>query len=173
MSLVWKNVPTEDRICPSCGYDFSRGEMSSFYDQRQQKQAKSKIRHKNEMVIVATLRSLLAEAISLITSRSKPKLVKTSNRRLRPFQNRRLRIAAVLLQTVLARVLLNLVQQRQRKPLLNQSKQPRLLLRKPKVRRMLLSLPNQRRVRRSKLLNLHLQRQRRRVVLRLQRRSLP
>lgn len=50
-----KNVPTEDRICPSCGYDFSRGEMSSFYDQRQQKQAKSKIRHKNEMVIVATL----------------------------------------------------------------------------------------------------------------------
>ena len=49
-----KNVPTEDRICPSCGYDFSRGEMSSFYDQRQQKQAKSKIRHKNEMVIVAT-----------------------------------------------------------------------------------------------------------------------
>lgn len=56
MSLVWeKKVPTEDRICPSCGYDFSRGEMSSFYDQRQQKQAKSKIRHKNEMVIVATL----------------------------------------------------------------------------------------------------------------------
>lgn len=50
-----KNVPTEDRICPSWGYDFSRGEMSSFYDQRQQKQAKSKIRHKNEMVIVATL----------------------------------------------------------------------------------------------------------------------
>ena len=50
-----KNVPTEDRICPSCGYDFSRGEMSSFYDQRQQKQDKSKIRHKNEMVIVATL----------------------------------------------------------------------------------------------------------------------
>lgn len=50
-----KNVPTEDRICTSCGYDFSRGEMSSFYDQRQQKQAKSKIRHKNEMVIVATL----------------------------------------------------------------------------------------------------------------------
>ena len=50
-----KNVPTEDRICPSCGYDFSRGEMSSFYDQRQQKQAKSKIRHKNDMVIVATL----------------------------------------------------------------------------------------------------------------------
>ena len=49
-----KNVPTEDRICPSCGYDFSRGEMSSFYNQRQQKQAKSKIRHKNEMVIVAT-----------------------------------------------------------------------------------------------------------------------
>ena len=49
-----KNVPTEDRICPSCGYDFSRGEMSSFYDQRQQKQAKSKICHKNEMVIVAT-----------------------------------------------------------------------------------------------------------------------
>lgn len=48
-------MPTEDRICPSCGYDFSRGEMSSFYDQRQQKQAKSKIRHKNEMVIVATL----------------------------------------------------------------------------------------------------------------------
>ena len=50
-----KNVPQEDRICPSCGYDFSRGEMSSFYDQRQQKQAKSKIRHKNEMVIVAAL----------------------------------------------------------------------------------------------------------------------
>ena len=50
-----KNVPTEDRICPTCGYDFSRGEMSSFYDQQQQKQAKSKIRHKNEMVIVATL----------------------------------------------------------------------------------------------------------------------
>lgn len=50
-----KNVPTEEKICPSCGYDFSRGEMSSFYDQRQQKQVKSKIRHKNEMVIVATL----------------------------------------------------------------------------------------------------------------------
>jgi DNA polymerase III gamma/tau subunit len=50
-----KNVPREDRICPSCGYDFSRGEMSSFYDQRKQKQAKGKVRHKNEMVIVATL----------------------------------------------------------------------------------------------------------------------
>lgn len=50
-----KKVPREVQICPSCGYDFGRGEMSSFYDQRQQKQAKSKIRHKNEMVIVATL----------------------------------------------------------------------------------------------------------------------
>lgn len=50
-----KNVPEQNRICPSCGYDFSRGEMSSFYDQRQQKAEKSKIRHKNEMVIVATL----------------------------------------------------------------------------------------------------------------------
>ncbi|MBB1063114.1 zinc-ribbon domain-containing protein [Limosilactobacillus fastidiosus] len=50
-----KKVPNEEQICPSCGYDFSRGEMSSFYDQRQQKQIKSKIRHKNEMVIVAAL----------------------------------------------------------------------------------------------------------------------
>lgn len=50
-----KNVPKEDQFCQSCGYDFKRGEMSSFYDQRRQKQEKSKIRHKNEMVIVATL----------------------------------------------------------------------------------------------------------------------
>ena len=50
-----KNVSEQNQICPFCGYDFSRGEMSSFYDQRQQKAEKSKIRHKNEMVIVATL----------------------------------------------------------------------------------------------------------------------
>lgn len=50
-----KKVSEQNQICPFCGYDFSRDEMSSFYDQRQQKAEKSKIRHKNEMVIVATL----------------------------------------------------------------------------------------------------------------------
>ena len=168
-----KNVPTEDRICPSCGYDFSRGEMSSFYDQRQQKQAKSKIRHKNEMVIVATLAIIAGGSYIFNNQQEQTEARQNIQQTTKTISESSTADSSSTASNSSSESAAKSSSAKAKKASSESKQAAKTSSKKPKVRRMLLSLPNQRRVRRSKLLNLHLQRQRRRVVLRLQRRSLP